>query len=75
VPLLALLDLVHIKVAFASLVVKAMFIGRVGVAKELLRQLNARHHLKRTVQASFLPAGARGAIKTSKSLQGVTATM
>jgi hypothetical protein len=75
VPLLALLDLVHIKVAFASVMVKAFFYDRVKVAKELLQQMNARHHLKRKVQASFLPAGARGAIKASKSLRGVTATM
>jgi hypothetical protein len=39
--------------------VKAFFYGRVGVAKELLQQMNARHQLKRKVQAS-VPA-CRGA--------------
>jgi hypothetical protein len=51
---------------------QSLFHGRVGMPKELLQQMNAKHHLVVNGGRPFLPAGASGAISHSNCGQGIT---
>ena len=55
----------------SACIVQVFFHDRVGVAKELLKQMDTQHHLRGKGGMPVFPAGASGAFNASSSFQGI----